>query len=215
MITKKFISKVHLYFDELNYRPVDKLDFYEFLSCAIETLCHTESLGDSGLLFECFRFCLNKWDKIRLIFEKKLHLFNEFDYVGNQAIRTISDEDAIGVYYITNLFSKNFKDLLIASYSLDENILIDNFLNNKLIIHENSPYYIKIVNSSKVLIYNKDDEIICELKYQNFYFCIEQNKTKYGLINYDEYVGIFPLEYINQFEDIYYIILNAGIFIFG
>ena len=83
MITRSFIEKVHDAFDELNYRETQQLDFNKFEEAAVKTLTHCKDLPDAINAVRMYQFCLKKWNKIVKIFDKKLSVFNEYDFEGN------------------------------------------------------------------------------------------------------------------------------------
>lgn len=101
MITRSFIEKVHDAFDELNYRETQQLDFNKFEEAAVKTLTHCKDLPDAINAVCMYQFCLKKWNKIVKIFDKKLSVFNEYDFEDNSLITVVSDKDALGTYYIT------------------------------------------------------------------------------------------------------------------
>lgn len=80
MITRKFIEKVHYYFDELNYYEIQSLDLAKFEQSAINTLIHCKDLDDAITATRMLQFCLQKWNKIKRIFKRKLNIFNEYEY---------------------------------------------------------------------------------------------------------------------------------------
>ena len=90
-ITKRFIEKVHVAFDELNYHETKKLDFDAFNKAATNTLTHAKELSDAINTVRIYQFCLKRWNNIERMFNKKLHLFNEFQYEGRALIETVTD----------------------------------------------------------------------------------------------------------------------------
>lgn len=106
MITRGFIAKVHDAFDELNYHEKRCLNFDKFEKAAVRTLTHCKDLSDAIDAVRMYQFCLKKWTKIEKMFDRKLSIFNEYDYEGNSLISVVSDDDALGTYFITNGINK-------------------------------------------------------------------------------------------------------------
>lgn len=110
MITRNFIEKVHYAFDELNYHETQQLNFNDFEQAAIKTLTHCKDLLDAITAVRMYQFCLKHWTKIKKMFDKKLFVFNEYDYEENSLISVVSDTDVLGTYYITNGITKKVKE---------------------------------------------------------------------------------------------------------
>ncbi|MDE7158180.1 MAG: hypothetical protein K2N74_01260, partial [Clostridiales bacterium] len=82
MITRRFIEKVHDAFDELNYHETKELNLVKFNQAATRTLTHCKELSDAINAVRMYQLCLKKWSKIERIFNRKLQIFNEYEYEG-------------------------------------------------------------------------------------------------------------------------------------
>jgi hypothetical protein len=203
-ITKKFIEKVHDAFDELNYHETKQLDFESFEKAATKTLTHAKELSDAIDVVLMYQFCLKKWNKIEKIFNKKLHIFNNYSYEGNSLVETVSDEDSLGTYYITNGINNKVKDIVIASNSFEEEIFSLGLKNGRFTIFEDGEYYIKYSKMSSVkmkLFDNKNDCLANIVLSENLGVFLENNKTEYELIVYDDFIGIYDRKYIESLSD--------------
>lgn len=203
-ITKKFIEKVHDAFDELNYHETKQLDFESFEKAATKTLTHAKELSDAIDVVLMYKFCLKKWNNIEKIFNKKLHIFNNYSYEGNSLVETVSDEESLGTYYITNGINNKVKDIVVASNSFEEEIYSLGFKNGRFTIFEDGEYYIKYSKMSSVkmkLFDNKNDCLANIVLNENLGVFLENNKTKYELIVYDDFIGIYDKNYIESLSD--------------
>lgn len=203
-ITKKFIEKVHDAFDELNYHETKRLDFESFEKAATKTLTHAKELSDAIDVVLMYQFCLKKWNKIEKIFNKKLHIFNNYSYEGNSLVETVSDEESLGTYYITNGINNKVKDIIVASNSFEEEFFSLGFKNGRFTIFEDGEYYIKYSKMSSVkmkLFDNKNDCLANIVLSENLGIFLENNKTKYELIVYDGFIGIYDKNYIESLSD--------------
>lgn len=204
MITRKFLDKIKFYFDELNYRESKRLNLEKFENQAMWTLKHAESLSDAIYTIQFFRFCLRKWKKIEKIFDKKLDKFNQFSYVGNFLIHTVSDDDATGVYYLTNAINNKVKDVFIASQSFEEDAFSIDAKHGKFFIYENGKYYIKYAqfSSSKMKVYDSQNNHLCNIVFnKDNSFSLEKNNTPFVLgTDEDGFTYIYDRKYVESLK---------------
>lgn len=204
MITKKFIEKVHIAFDELNYRQTEQLNKDEFEKAATHTLIHCKDLIDAKYAVHFYQFCLKYWKKIEKIFAKKLTLFNGHNYEGNSLISIVSDDEAYGTYYITNGINRKINEIFVASCSLDEEIFTMGVNKEFFTIFDDGEYYLKHSNlsSDKMKLYNQQKECLCNivLSKSNMIY-LENNTTNYYLVDYDDFIGIYDRKYIESLSD--------------
>ncbi len=205
MITRKFIEKVHDAFDELNYRETKKLNFDNFEKQATNTLTHSENLADAIDVVRMYQFCLKHWDKIEKLFDKKLDIFNEYDYEGNSLISLISDEQALGTYYITNGINKKVKEVFIASHSFDEEEMFAiGFNNGKFTVFDDGDYYLKYskMSASKMKLFDNKNNCLCNIVLsEDCGVFLENNCTPYYLALYDDFIGIYERSYTDTLLD--------------
>ena len=109
MISRKFIERVHIAFDELNYHEDSELDYGKFMESAIYALAHCKELSDAKLAVKMINFCNRKWRKIEKLFSSKSDVFKSYEWEGNSIIEIMPDEDAGGVFYITNGIYRKIK----------------------------------------------------------------------------------------------------------
>lgn len=204
MISRKFIEKAHNAFDELNYHETNCLNSDTFNQAAIKTLTHCQELSDARNAVLLYQFCLKKWSKIEKIFDKKLSIFNEYDYEGNSLISMVSDEEALGTYYITNGINKKIKEIFVASLSFDEEMFAFGYENGRFTVFDDGNYYIKHskMSSVKMKLFDHNKDCLCNIVLSNDYgIFLENNLTPYELIVYDDFIGIYDRRYIESLDD--------------
>ena len=204
MITRGFIEKVHLIFDELNYHEMSSLNFASFEKSAINTLTHSKELSDAIETVLMYQFCLKKWNKIEKLFRRKLDLFNEYDYEGNSLISTISDDDSLGTYFITNGINRKIKEVFVASYSFDNEMFALGFKNGGFSVFDDGNYYIKYskMSSTKMKLFNNRKDCLCTIVLsENCDIFLENNLTPYEIILNDNFIGIYERKYIDSLND--------------
>ena len=205
-ITNKFIEKVHNAFDELNYHETKQLNFENFEQAATRTLTRAKELSDAINVVRMFQFCLKSWRKIERIFNKKLHLFNLYQYEGNSLIETVSDEESIGTYYITNGINNKAKDIFVASNSFEKKMFLLGFENGRFTIFKDGDYYIKYskMSSVKIKLFDYKNECLANIVLSEklgVFLEDNNNKTKYELILYDDFIGVYDRKYIASLSD--------------
>lgn len=210
MITRRFIEKVHDAFDELNYHETRQLDYDDFQKAAVSTLTHCEDLSDAINAVYLYRFCLNKWSKIEKLFNanNKLSVFNEYDFEGNALIDIVSDEDALGTYYITNGITKKIKEIFVASFSFDDEIFALDFGKGRFTVFTDGEYYMKYskLASDKMKLFDYKNHCLCNIVLsKNLGVFLENNSTQYELVEYDDFIGIYERSYIDGLSDTDYI----------
>lgn len=204
MITRNFIEKVHDAFDELNYHETRQLNFDNFEHSAVKTLTHCKDLSDAIDAVNLFHFCVKKWTKIERMFDKKLSIFNEYIFEGNSLISVVSDDDALGTYYITNGINKKVKEIFVASHTFDEEIFALGFGDGRFTIFDDGNYYIKYskMSSEKMKLFDKRNNCLCNIVLsEDSGIFLENNLTPYELIVYEDFIGIYERKYIDSLAD--------------
>lgn len=205
MITRRFIEKVHSYFDELNYHEKAQVNFENFEEATVNTLTLCKDLKDARFVIQMFQFCAENWSKIEKMFNKKLMKFNEYDYEGNAMISVMDQDDAFGTYYITNGITCNIKEVYIASHSFDDDIYMVDFDNGRFTIFEDGEYYMKYakLSSVKMKLFDFNNNCLCNIVLsQNYEVFLERNATPYELIINNGYIEIYERAYINSLYDL-------------
>ena len=205
MITRAFIEKIRYFFDELGIEATNGISYEEFENKAIKTLNRSKNLEDAKLVIKFYNYCAKKWKKIEKIFSKYISKWQELNFEESSSIETVDDESSEGVYCITNALTKS-KELFLTSKSFDDEIYSFKFKNGRLMIEDDSDYYLKYshINPGTMKLFNN---LICNIVLSDtFDIFLEKNLTKYELIiqNEDEedaFIGIFEKSYIDSLKD--------------
>lgn len=202
MITKKFIENVRDAFDELNYHEENFPKREAFEQAAISTIAHCKELQDAKHAVKYFQFCNENWNKIEKMFKTKLDIFNEYPYEGSSLISLVPDEDAFGVFYVTNGIEKSFEDFQAFFHSDEEDSVFEIESNGGRF--EFDDYFIKYakLSSSKMKLFNSENECLSNIVLNDeMGIFLENNRTPYELVNYDTFTGIYDKKYIESLDD--------------
>lgn len=194
MITDQFVYNIHKMFNELGYKTDVLPDFSKFQKKAIDTLNKCKTTSDAGICLTYFNYCTKHWDKIEKIFQKnsKLELWKYLKFGKPNEIETYKyEEEALGSYFITNAFDKNYKQIYLTSLTFD-NVLYDLGKIGK--DFEIGDYKLKFsfLSSTKVKIINNFGNVVCIVNFDTKYTTItlKDNYTKYDLVYRDNVIGI-------------------------
>lgn len=214
MITRKFIEKVHDTFDELNYHETEQLDFDKFEKSAIRTLTHCKDLSDAVNAVRMYQFCLKKWNKIERLFNRKLQIFNEYNYEGNSLISLVPDEEAFSTYYITNGINRKIRDISVAGFSLGEEELFAFGFKNGRFAFEDGNYYMKYskMTSRKMKLFDNQNKCLCSIVLRkDLGVFLKNNSTPYDIVIYDDFIGVYDKAYIDGLSDTDVIDINKRV----
>lgn len=208
MPTRYFIEKIRYYFNELNIKAKNGISFADFKHKAIRTLNRSAELGDAKLAVSYIKYCISHWKKIENIFIKQLDKWQEYEIEEPVNIQQILDEDAEGIYYITNALSSFSNRFYLTSSSInDQNILAypckDGFS------FEDTDYYIRLngKTSIKVELFNKNTPApLCTITFDdNNNPTLKYNHTRFELVSYKDdeqsFIGVFDKSYIHSLKD--------------
>lgn len=219
MVTRGFIEKIRAYFDELGIDGQEGISFDDFEKTAIKTLNRAKDLSDAKMVIFCYQYCEKHWHNIEIMFDKHLDKWQEYTFEGASNVNVVDDEDAQGVYVITNALEKNPKMVFITSTSYDDELYAFSHKNGKFGF-EDGNYYLKYAktNAGKMKLFDKNDRVLCNivLSDTNDIF-LENNYTNFELViqnlSDDEdapntFVGVFNRLYIESLDDDDYIDSN-------
>ena len=204
MISRKFIERVHIAVDELNYDEDSELDYGKFMDSAIYALAHCKELSDAKLAVKMINFCNRKWRKIEKLFSSKSDVFKSYEWEGNSIIEIMPDEDAGGVFYITNGIFRKIKDIMIASSNFDNEPVMFDVEKGRFCIFTDGNYYIKyaMASSYKMKLYDQDKNLVCTIVLSDSQeIFLENNATPYHMVIYDDLVGVYSRDYIDSLSE--------------
>ena len=203
MITKNFVAAVRRSFDLLGIEAYQGIEYDEFEDLAIKKFNRSVSLRDACDLAFATRFCIQNWGKIENLFQNHLNKWQEWVYDKKSSVKSLSDEEACGIYYITNAFERKEKDICLTSISYDDELIACGRRNNKYFLFEDGDYHIKLsaLDSRIMKLYSNDDMRLCNIVLSKSWdVFLEKNNSPYELI-IDEKDGstsiaVFEKDYI-------------------
>lgn len=200
-MTRKFIEKVHNTFNVLNYQPTSKLDFDEFQKAANRQLTHSKDLFDAKKVVCAYQFALKKWNAIEKIFNKKLSEFNQYNQDKKASIPTVSDDEAVGKFFVTNGITKKLKEIYVTSFNLDDELCCFDYKHGKYSFFDDNIYYLKFsqLSSNKMRLFGVENNPICDIVLTDDYsILLDKNKSQYVLSPIDGYICVYEKEYADS-----------------
>ena len=193
MITRNFIEKIHVYFDELNYRPNGYFNMNEYLDALTKTITHCESLEDLKRVCILARYIDKKSSKIARMFEKKKKIYDEYRYEGSEFISRVSDDETIGHFYLTNGLTRKQNRIFLAGYFEDgEHLYEMNYSNNRFFFENNSySMKFKTLNIHQMNLYDKGNQYIGTVALKDDHIAIKENKTPFEVIKVGKEIYVF------------------------
>ncbi len=203
--TAKLLMMIHIFFDEIGYQPSSEdLDFQDVIRHIINTVNHAKTLDDALLIFNLYHYYLKKCNKFINKYCKYPEFWDEIPYEGRNEVDVVSDEEAIGTYYITNALSKDPDNLYISGFSFNNGFYALDYINGFYSIDENPKYYLRKsrMSSDKLVLTNSNKKVIATIAIDddtNVY--LENNKSRYELIAYESGVGFYESDYIYSLDN--------------
>lgn len=183
ILTNKFVSETYAAFRTLGYLPKEgPFSQDDFIKAAVSTLCRADELSDAICAVNAIQFCLKKWDDIEQIPIKKSDVWAGLSFDGGPSISLVSEEEALGTYYITNAITKKWKELYLVSASLDNDIYQIERSGSEFFIDGYSLKY-KALSENKLNIFSPQGQKLCQvvLSESNGIF-LKKNNTDLGII---------------------------------
>lgn len=202
IITDNFITKVHQAFDELEYCQESDVDYDDFCSKAVYTMCHAKDLEDAINAARMYQFCVQNWEKIEKIFSLHLDRWNAIPFEGPSLISTVSDEEAAGTYFFTNGLTKDYKKLFMSSVAFDSELYELECRHGKFYIGD---LYLKYsaMSSVKMKLFDKNDNLLCNIVLsEKLGIFLEKNNTNVEVILDDnDTITIIPKDYYETIKN--------------
>ena len=204
MITKNFISKVRLYFNELHLHAKNGITFEKFQEHFIKIINRCEDMISIRMAIDYFTFCRKKWNKIERIFTDYLSKWQEFAYSESITVCLLEDDESYGIYTITNHISEKINNTYLTSISFEDELYDIDFNDKNIVIFEDSDYYLRFSksNSQKMILCTKNDDPICDIyvnDYLELYF--KNNQTNFEIITDKNNIFVFEESYLNSLDN--------------
>ena len=202
--TANLLFQVHHFFDEIDYRPSSKnFDVDEMVKKTIDTMNHAQGINDALCLAKQFAYYLKHEEKFLKKYYKYPEFWDDIEYHGREEIAVVDDEEAIGNYYITNLYANDYKQVFISSvpygsdlYGLEEE---DGYFS----FGDKSEYYLRYskLSSTKMVLTDKNKQNIATVVLnKDCGIFLNNNKTRYELVLYDVGIAFFEKEYYDSLD---------------
>lgn len=204
MITRNFISKVRLYFNELHLPAKNGITFEKFQDHFIKILNRCKDIVSVKMAIDYFNFCRKKWNKIEKIFTNHLSKWQEFAYSKSITVFLLTDDQSYGIYTIANYISERANDIYLTSNSFDNELCDIDLDDKKISIFEESDYYLYFSksNSQKMILYTKNDDPICDIYVNNFLeLYLENNQTNFEIITDENHIFVFKESYLDSLNE--------------
>ena len=204
--TKTFLLKVHQILVDLGYDfNTFPLKYSDIENCAIQTINHTKNLDDAKLAIKCFSFIRKEYDKICSKVERHYDFWKTIIQRKQRLISLASDEEAEGVFFITNTFHSNYNKVSFCGHSLGENIFFDIFYKGGTFYlgdKDNYSYGLRFgFSSEKMILFDENKNKLCDLIFDGYNIFLTNNKTNYEIINDDYGMMIYKKSYIASHRD--------------
>ena len=205
-LRKRLLIKAHKAFDELGYHPDSKnVSFDDFLPLAVKTLNHVDTMDDAIIAVKYLRFIAKKYDKITALIKKHYDFWSSIPFVGNELIKLVSDEEAIGTLFVTNFIESSFKKITISGASLEDDDAMYGLPYEKgrfcILNEKDEGYYLRYskMDSTKMFLEDRDGNRLCDIRMANkktLYFM--NNNTEYEIVSYGKQAGLLRKEYYDS-----------------
>ena len=202
--TWDLLVRIHNFFDEIGYKPTaENLDGEKVLDRVIYTINHAKELDDALFVAREFFYYLKKQDKFLKKLTKYSMYWGMLKYNGREEVAVVKDKEAIGSYYITNIYGSNYKDVYISGQTFGKDLLLFECKDGYFSFGKECDYYLryaKLSSSKMVLTDKKKNNIATIVLSKDYGVFLENNKTKYELELYDWGIAFFDKKYIDTLK---------------
>ena len=198
--TANLLFNSHMFFDEIGYEPNSKnLNNKVLFSCLIDTINHAKSFDDAITIVRMYSDYLKREEKFLKKYAKYPEFWDSIEYSGRESIAVVSDNEAIGGYYITNFFNSDYKSIDVFGQSLGHTIFPMSYKGGYFGFEDDADYFLRFsrMSSSKMVLtdINKKNIAMVVLSEGPGIF-LENNKTRYELELYKSGIAFFEKDYI-------------------
>ena len=215
--TKELLNNARIYFDELGYHfriTDEQIDYEKFSKCFFNTLNHTKTFKDAIEAIKMYRYLDKKFMKIIDAVYKYPEYFDSLEYGKNEVLSLVSDDEAIGIYNLSNAIFEKWSDVVVSSQSL-ENIYTLMYEDSKFYVYEDKPKYFlrySLLSKEKMVLLDKKGNKLAVIKLnKNLDIEIDNNYTNYVVDNVDGVTFIYRKEEKAKSEDNYDAMLSWDI----
>lgn len=202
---RKFVEDVRSCFDLLGIDAPNGISWENFEELTVKKLNRCQNLSDACDVARAMGFCEDNWRKIERLFAENLPAWQEYCFNAKEEVLSLSDEDACGIYYVTNALSNKEKEVCLTSVSFDDEVIVCESQNGKFHIWEDGEYYLKYSNwdSRYMKLFDRQGNRLCKIVLsESMDVFLEKNNTPYELIILEEenglFIAVFEREYLDS-----------------
>lgn len=198
--TARLLFQTHMFFDEIGYEPnSENLNGDELFDCLINTINHAKTFKDAIATVRMYDDYIKREEKFLKKYFKYPEFWDSIEYSGREEIAVVDDAEAIGTYYITNIFNTDYKSINVFGQSFGDDIYGFTNEGGYYSLGVDTDYYLRYskMSSAKMVIADKNRKNVATvvLSKDNGIF-LENNKTRYELEIYDIGIAFFEKEYV-------------------
>ena len=197
--TADLLVRIHNFFDEIDYCPTsDNFDCDKFFDSVVYTINHSKELEDALYIAREYTYYLKKEDKFLKKLRKYSEAWDSIEYHGREEVAVVEDNEAIGVYYITNLYGKDYKEVYLSSQSLGDDVYYFQYKGGYFSFGDDSDYYLRYarMSSVKMVLTDKNKKNIATVVLsEDLGIFLDNNKTEYELAIYEAGIAFFDKDY--------------------
>lgn len=197
--TENLIVETHEFFYEIGYRPRKGMIRSSRVREQVElTVMHAKKLGDALCVLRLYIDYLGNESSIKKTCAKFPDFWDSLGWDGKRVVHRVSDKDALGSYYLTNVFDLDKNAVTVLSQSFGNTSYLSEKKNGFFQIAD---YYLGFSGwtNSEMVIENENDEILTKISYEaGGRLVLKDNCTKYEVVTYEGGIGIYKASYINS-----------------
>ena len=200
--TANLLVRIHSFFEEVGYNPTsNSLNSDELIEKVIYTINHSKELEDALFVTREFVFYFSKENKFLKKLSKYAEAWDSLEYNGREEVAVVDDDEAIGIYYVTNAFSDNYTDVFISGQSFDGKLYCLENKDGCFSFGEDSEYYLRFgkMSSNKMVLMGKNKENMATIVLHNdCNISLENNKTQLEAEPYGGGMAFYDKDYFHS-----------------
>ena len=203
--TKDFLIRAHEALNELGYElKSDDFNYDKFFEAGIYTINHSREFADTKDAAWMINWLDSNFDKLLDKVTKHHDFWDSLPYEGRELIAVVDDDEAQGVYTISNAYFQDYNSIAVSSQSFDgEHFCLYNDYGLFSIYGDESEYFLRHsrLSSEKMVLQDKEKNKIALLVLsRNYDVFLENNKTDYDIQLYESGMAVFRKEYLKECE---------------
>lgn len=205
--TRDFLIKAHEALNELGCELKNSdFNYDKFFECGINTINHTREFADTKDAVWMFSWLDANFDKL---IEKGMK-YNEFwdslPHEGRELLAIVDDEEAVGVYIVSNAYFQDYNSISVSSQSFDgEHFVLYNEHGLFSLYGNESTYFLrhsKMSSQKMVLLDNTKNKLALLVLSDNYDVFLENNKTDYDIKLYESGMAVFRKSYLEECDEV-------------